>query len=372
MIPGAEFYTSPARDSADQTSAFSFVIPGSADQKATVTSRLRGKRRFDIMFQSKQMKELVRIATQFAESSASVLVTGESGTGKELFSRLIHEKSGRPLERFVAFNCAAVPEALIESEIFGHERGAFTGAVQKRAGYFERANHGTILLDEISEIPVSLQAKLLRVIEEQEVQPVGSERAIPIDVRIVATSNRDLKKEVAEGRFRADLFHRLNVLELQIPSLRERVADIPLLVLHFIEMFRNESKSGIKNVEKEAMQQLCGYHWPGNVRELRNVIHRACIMSIDGQISPAVLPTFDVSSTADDSLPLAGMPLAEVERKLIIACLQKYGGSKKSAAAELGVTTRTLSNKLKQYRENGTPYQSEAKQIGSTPANLEY
>ena len=209
-----------------------------------------------------------------------------------------------------------------------------------------------MLLDEISEIPLALQAKLLRVIEEQEFQPLGSEQARQIDVRILATSNRDLEKEVHEGRFRADLFHRLNVLDLRIPPLRERKPDIPLLVMYFVEMFRHESKQGIERVTKEAMQKLCEYGWPGNVRELRNVIHRACILTSDGQITPANLRVSNSVDTKNDT-SLIGLPLADVERKLIIASLQKFRGNKKSAAAELGVTARTLTNKIKQYRDEG-------------------
>jgi DNA-binding NtrC family response regulator len=299
------------------------------------------------------MHELVKLARQFAASSASVMITGESGTGKELFSRLIHEKSGRPKDRFVAVNCAAIPEQLIESEIFGHERGAFTGAVQKRTGYFERAHEGTLLLDEISEIPLALQAKLLRVIEEQEFQPLGGDQPRQIDVRIVATSNRDLKNEVHEGRFRSDLYHRLNVLDLRIPPLRERKPDIPLLAMYFVEMFRHESKHGIDRVTKEAMQKLCDYDWPGNVRELRNVIQRACILTVNGEITPEHLRVSGGASETKDPVTLIGLPLADVERKLIIASLQKFRGNKKSAAAELGVTARTLSNKIKQYRDEG-------------------
>jgi DNA-binding NtrC family response regulator len=364
MIPLSQMLTSPttsspAGGSAEKSLAFAFVLPAPAqvdpiDEK--VKTRVKN-RKHSLAFQSKQMNDLVQLAVQFAESSASIMITGESGTGKELFSRLIHEKSGRPKEKFHAFNCAAVPEALIESEIFGHEKGAFTGAHQKRIGYFERADGGTLLLDEISEIPLSVQAKLLRVLEEQEIQPIGSDYLQKIDVRIVATSNRDLKREVAEGRFRADLFHRLNVLEICIPPLRDRVTDIPLLVLHFIEKFRGESKNGIEKITREAMSVLCRYSWPGNVRELRNVIHRACILASTGEITPETLPDLEESETnPGDSL--IGLPLAVAERRLIITCLKKFHGNKKSAAEELGVTARTLSNKLKLYREQGFPLES--------------
>jgi len=351
-------------DSDQHSHACGFVIPFSTHEHSGESVAAKKKQ---IAFQSKPMRELVQLATQYAKSSASVMVTGESGTGKELFSRLFHDKSDRAGQKFIAFNCAAVPEQLMESEIFGHERGAFTGAVDKRVGYFEKAHMGTLLLDEISEIPVALQAKLLRVLEEQEIQSLGSERARRIDVRIVATSNRDLKEEVAKGNFRSDLYHRLNVLDLRIPPLRERVTDIPLLVLHFVEMFRGESANEVKRVTKEAMQALCGYHWPGNVRELRNVIHRACVIASSSEICIKSLPSFDAQANSDLStdhrIPtddeifdsLSGLSLAEVERRLILLCLQKYGGNKKSAAEQLGVTARTLSNKLKLYEGKSSP-----------------
>ena len=355
MIPRAEFYALPIAEDVEPASTIDYIVQGHlVNDRAKRRKASRGSAGCNIAFQSKQMNEMVTLASQFARSSASVLITGESGTGKELFSRLIHNKSGRAQDRFVAVNCAAIPEQLIESEIFGHERGAFTGAVQKRSGYFERADEGTLLLDEINEIPLALQAKLLRVIEEQEYQSVGGDQRRQVDVRIVATSNRDLKKEVKKGRFRADLYHRLNVLDLRIPPLRERKPDIPLLVMYFVEMFRHESKHGIDRVTKEAMQQLCEYNWPGNVRELRNAIHRACILTTNSEITPASLPDLDDSSdNSHDSTSLMGLPLADVERRIIIACLHKFGGNKKSAAAELGVTARTLSNKIKQYREEG-------------------
>ena len=306
-----------------------------------------------LMYQSQVMNQLIKLTTRYAASSASVMVVGESGTGKELFSRLLHSKSDRRSKKFVALNCAAIPEPLLESVLFGHERGAFTGATEKRIGYFEQAHEGTLLLDEVSEIPPTLQAKLLRVIEEQEIRPVGSERTRRLDVRIVATSNRDLSNEIAAGRFRADLFHRLNVLEIQIPPLRERVSDIPTLVVHFVERFRHESTTDVKRITKDAMKRLVEHHWPGNVRELRNVIQRACIVAPSDEITTESLPkwkppSIELERSSDE---LTGMTLAEVERRMILASLKRFGGNKKSAAAELGVTSRTLSNKLKLYQE---------------------
>lgn len=315
----------------------------------------------EITFQSKAMAENVRLAQRFATSSASVLITGESGTGKELFSRLIHEKSDRKQQRFVAVNCAAIAESLMESEFFGHQRGAFTGAMEQKTGYFEQADGGTLLLDEVSEIPVTVQAKLLRVIEEQEVQPIGGSKPRPVDVRIVATSNRDLDAAVAAGRFRSDLFHRLNVVELCIPPLRHRTSDVPLLTMHFVKMFQNQSKQGITQVTKDAMALLCGYSWPGNVRELRNVIHRSCILADNSELNCDALPDKLKDSTeaeTSESPPsnidaISAMSLAEIERRVIMARLHKFKGDKKQAAKELGVTARTLSNKLRLYHSEG-------------------
>lgn len=341
---------------AEPSSAISFVIPANQAHKKLGPLQPSARQPRSIAFQSKTMREFHRLATRYARSSASVLITGESGTGKELFSRFIHQNSQRAAAPFVAVNCAAIPESLIESELFGHERGAFTGAGEQRVGYFERANQGTLLLDEISEIPIHIQAKLLRVIEEQEVQPIGANHPRAIDVRLVATTNRDLQQDIKEGRFREDLYHRLNVVELSIPPLRERVTDIPLLVMHFVSLYQNESLSGSISVSKDAMQQLCEYHWPGNVRELRNIIHRACIVADDDVITANSLPqNFDEKPSAEslECNTLEGLPLADVERKLILACLDKFKGNKRLAAEELGVTARTLSNKLKLYQENG-------------------
>ena len=311
----------------------------------------------EITFQSRVMRDLIAQAKLFAKSTATVMITGESGTGKELFSRLIHDQSRRSSERFLAVNCAAMPEMLVESEFFGHERGAFTGAVQRRIGHFQEANQGTILLDEISEIPASIQAKLLRVIEEQEVQRVGGNQCEKIDVRIVATSNRELKKATASGSFRLDLYHRLNVLRLEIPPLRQRTEDIPALVDHFINLFRgaanpDDSSRDVQGIEANALDQLCQHSWPGNIRELRNIIHYACVVCQSNLITTGDLPGL-VENTAPDLEQMEGRMLADVEKQMIFASLGKFGGSKTLAAAELGVTPRTISNKLRLYQEQG-------------------
>lgn len=305
-----------------------------------------------ILFQSTAMNDLITRARRFARSSAAVLITGESGTGKELFSQLLHHESPRAANNFVAVNCAAIPEMLVESELFGHERGAFTGAFQQRLGHFQTAHGGTLLLDEISEIPIAIQAKLLRVIEEQAVQKVGSSQPEKVDVRIIATSNRNLKIETATGNFRLDLFHRINVLRLNIPPLRERVEDIPTLTEYFLRQFRHEAIQPITGFTTAAMERLKHHHWPGNIRELRNVIHGACVECQATEIDVDCLPLLEADdATETESEPrLLNQPLADVEREVILASLEKHGGNKTAAANELGVTARTLSNKLKIYR----------------------
>ncbi len=300
-----------------------------------------------IMFRSQVMNELITKASRFARSSAAVLITGESGTGKELLSRLIHSESARSQFHYVTVNCAALPEMLVESEFFGHERGAFTGAFQQRIGHFQHAHRGTILLDEISEIPISIQAKLLRVIEEQEVLRVGGIRPEKIDVRIVATSNRNLQQDVNDGSFRLDLYHRLSVLRLEIPPLRQRIEDIPLLSEHFLELYRDEASSLIRGISPAAMKLLCEHTWPGNIRELRNVIHCASIECQADYITPECLSGL---KRFPESTPDRRQPLFEVEKESILASLKKHHGVKTAAAAELGVTARTLTNKLKRYK----------------------
>ena len=294
------------------------------------------------------------MAERVAKSSASVLLTGASGTGKELFAQLIHQSSNRATAQMVTVNCAALSENLIESELFGHERGSFTDAVQTRVGRFEQAHGGTLLLDEISEIPLSTQAKLLRVLEANEFERVGSNTTIKTDVRIVATSNRNLPDEVANGNFRLDLFHRLNVIQIEVPSLKSRTEDIPLLAMHFVAMFRSENEINVRGFTKSAMQALAQYDWPGNVRELRNVVHRACILTTRPLIDvDCLVPLETVSRNKTDStLPEQWLQtkLADIERQIILAAIDKYG-NKRIVAEKLGVSPRTLTNKLRIYRE---------------------
>ena len=323
-----------------------------ASAEATAVQATAAKHEVPLVYQSAAMDDLVKNTIEFAKSSATVLLTGESGTGKEMFAKLVHANSRRADKRFVRVNCAALSESLLESEFFGHERGAFTGAVERRIGRFEWADGGTILLDEVSEIPIQLQAKLLRVLEENEFQRVGSNQDRLTNVRVVATSNRDLQAEVQAGRFRNDLYHRLNVLQVEIPPLRERTEDIPVLTNLFVAMFKHEGQFRIREVSPSAMEKLTSYSWPGNVRQLRNVIHRGCVAARSSTITPGDLPQFKEPSKTLPSW-LMELDLAEIERHVILANLNRFNGNKTRTAKHLSVTPRTLSNKMKLYREKG-------------------
>lgn len=323
--------------------------------------------RWMIITQSAKVRDLVRFAQKAAASTAPVLLTGESGTGKELFAQLIHQASPRRDRAMVSLNCAALSENLLESELFGHEKGAFSGAITTRIGRFEKADGGTLLLDEVSEIPVAAQAKLLRVLESKQFERVGTSDPISHDVRIVAASNRDLEQEIDEGRFRLDLFHRLNVIEIQIPPLRDRAGDIPVLAMHFVEQFRHENQIRVEGFESEAMRALAHFDWPGNVRQLRNVIHRACVVAESSRITVQDLGLPELADnrgshreSTDEPCALpqqCALPeqwlhtnLEEIERQIIIAAINKFG-SRRVVAEKLGVSQRTLTNKIKRYRE---------------------
>jgi DNA-binding NtrC family response regulator len=306
------------------------------------------------------MVQVLKFADQVAPSEASLLITGPSGTGKELLARYVHGKSRRRHGRFVAVNCAAIPENLLESELFGHEKGAFIGAVARRIGKFEEANGGTLLLDEISEMDIRLQAKLLRAIQEKEIDRVGGKQPVKIDVRILATSNRDLEDEVAKGRFREDLYFRLNVMNLKIPALKDRPQDIPVLAKHFVE--KHAEANGVKPLPLSAdvARMLADHPWPGNVRELENAMHRAVLLASGSEILPnAILlssaprPAAGAGATADRNGALVGRTVADVERELIINTLHHCLGNRTHAANILGISIRTLRNKLRQYSEEG-------------------
>ncbi len=311
------------------------------------------QKRRTIIAQDPKMLELLEVARTIAPSTAPVLISGESGTGKELLARYIHEQSQRRGRPFVAVNCAALPEGLLETELFGHERGSFTGAVAQKKGKFELAHRGTLLLDEVSEMPLALQAKILRALQEGEIDRVGGTKPVAVDVRVIATTNRDLVEEVHKGRFREDLFFRLNVVPLHIPPLRERKGDIPLLANFFLEKYAALNGKGIKGFSPETMKLLEEYSWPGNVRELENVVHRAVLLAKGPVIEPKDLVIDEGLASRIDPPIKPGTSLKEMERWLILETLKKVGGNRTQAARLLGVSVRTIRNKLKEYKING-------------------
>ena len=306
-----------------------------------------------IIGQSEPMRQMLSMVQTIAPSDATVLISGESGTGKELIAKAIHKSSNRSSGPYVAFNCAAITESLMESELFGHEKGAFTGADRRRDGRFAQADKGTLFLDEIGEMPLLMQAKLLRVIQEREVQPVGSDRILPIDVRIIAATNRDLAEEVAEGRFREDLFYRLNVFSLTLPPLRERPEDVASLAQSFLENFAAKNGKRIKGFTPGAMDRLIRYTWPGNVRELENVIERAVVLLLGEHVSERELPAHIAAANGAQTMtPSAqALTLRDLERNAIIQTLNRTGGNKSEAAKILGITRKTLHTKLQQYED---------------------
>jgi two-component system response regulator FlrC len=314
-----------------------------------------------VIWRDPAMEKLLRLAEQVAPADASILLTGESGTGKEVVARFVHRKSRRSRHNFITVNCAAIPENLLESELFGHEKGAFTGAVARRIGKFEEATGGTLLLDEISEMHPRLQAKLLRAIQEREIDRVGGTHPIKIDIRLIATSNRDLEAEVRKGGFREDLYFRLNVVNLCIPPLRERPLDVEPLAEHFAKKYAAANGVDYCGMSAPLRDMLRRHAWRGNVRELENTMHRAILLSPGGEIGPdAVMLSTGKQGDAkgDGTLArglLVGRTVADVERDLIIETLQHCLGNRTHAATILGISIRTLRNKLQQYRQEGVP-----------------
>ena len=331
-----------------------------------------------VIHRAEVMKQLLGMAEQIAPSDASVLITGESGTGKEVIARYVQAASKRKDKPFISVNCAAIPENLLESELFGHEKGAFTGALTRRIGKFEEANGGTLLLDEISEMDAKLQAKLLRAIQEREIDRVGGTKPVKVDIRILATSNRDLQESVRKGDFREDLYFRLNVINLQIPSLRERKEDIQPLAEYFIAKYSEANGMATRPLQATALDKMHQYHWPGNVRELENTMHRAVLMAQGDEIgAEAILlatslrppssttqempettqeedETMDPNSSANRRPnDHVGRTVASVEKELILDTLDYCLGNRTHAANILGISIRTLRNKLKQYGDEG-------------------
>jgi len=324
----------------------------------------------ELIYRDEAMAAVVRLAQQVARSEASVLITGESGTGKEVLARFVHARSNRARKPFISVNCAAIPENLLESELFGHEKGAFTGALARRIGKFEEANGGTLLLDEISEMDVRLQAKLLRALQERVIDRLGGNRPVPVDIRIIATSNRNLAEAVREGKFREDLLFRLNVVNLKIPPLRERPADIVELAQYFIRKYAQANGLPVRPLSAEARRALSLHRWPGNVRELENTLHRAVLLAggpeigIDGILTPEGTRldqarggvAAQAAMTAEQiTRHMVGRTVAEVERDLILETLKHCLGNRTHAANILGISIRTLRNKLNEYAQDGVP-----------------
>jgi DNA-binding NtrC family response regulator len=345
-------------------------LPPDPDLIAAVLAAVAEDTR-EMIYRDDSMAKVVKLAQQIAGSDASVLITGESGTGKEVLARFVHGRSNRSKKSFITVNCAAIPENLLESELFGHEKGAFTGALARRIGKFEEANGGTLLLDEISEMEVRLQSKLLRAIQERVIDRVGGNRPVPVDIRIIATSNRNLTDAVREGKFREDLLFRLNVVNLKIPPLRERPADIGELAHHFIRKYSQANGLPLRPLSVEARRALSANRWPGNVRELENTLHRAVLLSsgaeigVDGILSPDGARLDQVRGTdvaahaaiAAEQVTrnLVGRTVAEVERDLILETLKHCLGNRTHAANILGISIRTLRNKLNEYAADGAP-----------------
>jgi len=352
-------------------------LPPDADMIAAVLAAVT-EEQSDMIASDPSMTPIMQLADKIAPSEATVLITGESGTGKEVMSQYIHNKSKRAKGDFIAVNCAAIPENLLESELFGHEKGAFTGATARRIGKFEEASGGTLLLDEVTEMDPSLQAKLLRAIQEREITRVGANKPVKVDVRILATSNRDMEVAVREGQFREDLYFRLNVVNIPLPALRERPADIGKLAQFFADKYADANSIGKKKLSKAAIDKMLAYGWKGNIRELENTMHRAILMSMEDEIeegavhiqgavaaasAPVAAPAAAVSDEASAVAAVVANPgaveamvgrsIADVEQDMIINTLEHCLGNRTHAANILGISIRTLRNKLNQYKEQG-------------------
>jgi DNA-binding NtrC family response regulator len=355
-------------------------LPPEADLIAAVLAAIGDDNR-PMIARDPIMEVVIKLADQIAPSDASILITGESGVGKEVMARYVHTKSRRANKPFISVNCAAIPENLLESELFGHEKGAFTGAVARRIGKFEEASGGTLLLDEISEMDARLQAKLLRALQEREIDRVGGGKPVKVDIRVIATSNRDLAQAVKDGVFREDLLYRLNVVNLRLPSLRERPGDIIALSEHFVKKYATANGMPDRPLSAEARRRLVAHRWPGNVRELENAMHRAVLLSSGSEIEEFAirLPDGAPMSPAPDaavarnasmaaeaaSRSFVGQTVAQVEQQLILDTLSHCTGNRTHAATILGISIRTLRNKLKEYSEAGVAVPAPQAGIGN-------
>ena len=348
-------------------------LPPEADLIAAVLAAVADDER-PLISADPSMQAVIKLADQVARSEASILITGESGVGKEVMARYLHTHSKRAERPFISVNCAAIPDNLLESELFGHEKGAFTGAVARRIGKFEEADGGTLLLDEISEMDARLQAKLLRAIQERVLDRVGGTRPVPVNIRIIATSNRDLAKAVAEGTFREDLLYRLNVVNLRLPALRERPGDVAVLADHFVKKYAAANGVPVRPLSQDARRALAAHRWPGNVRELENAMHRAVLLAVGPEIDAEAIRLPDgqplvgavggpvdnglagrAAQTADAvSRAYVGQTVAQMEKTLILDTLTHCLGNRTHAANILGISIRTLRNKLNEYADEGT------------------
>jgi len=358
-----------------QSGAKEFVpLPPDADLIAAIIQAVV-EENSDFLVSDPTMKKMVALADQIAPSEASVLITGESGVGKEVVAKYLHKKSNRHDKPFISINCAAIPENLLESELFGHEKGAFTGAIARRIGKFEEADGGTLLLDEISEMDIRLQAKLLRALQERVIDRVGGTKPIPVNIRVLATSNRDLSQAVKAGDFREDLLFRLNVVNLNIPPLRERPLDILTLAHHFTKKYAELNAMPVREISEGAQRVIVSATWPGNVRELENTMHRAILLASETEIEAEAIRLPDgaslttaspVHSNEVSSQEMVGRTVAEVERDLIVSTVDHCLGNRTHAANILGISIRTLRNKLKQYSDQGInlPPRSDNKAAG--------
>jgi two-component system response regulator HydG len=324
-------------------------------QEENVILKERLADRFDfskIIGKSKRMRDLFENLSLIAPSDATILIYGESGTGKELVANAIHQNSPRAQKPFIKVSCAALPETLLESELFGHERGAFTGALARKAGRFQLADGGTLFLDEVNVMSSTTQVKLLRVLQEREFEPLGSTKTIHVDIRLITATNKELEVEVKEGRFREDLFYRLNVVPIHLPPLRDRKEDIPLLADHFFKLFQEKNKKSIQGILPKTLDTLMRYDWPGNIRELENVMERAILLCRGEYLSPQDLPPpFQEEQIGEQpivSIP-PGMTLEALEKEAIIQTLEETGGNRTQTAQILGISRKTLQNKLKEY-----------------------